>query len=240
MGDFFTFVNNGGKEAWLIFCMGIFGAVIIVERMKCLFFDFSMKADEFSAKIQSYIMSDKIEDAIKYCDAHPKSPLSYVVKGVLERSDRDDSSIHQALDIKYAEVLPKLSKRFGYLQMLSNVAMLMGLLGTIHGLMISFEAVSFADPSQKQTLLTQGIAMYMSATAMGLGVAIPIMFFYAILHAQSNKIVNQIIENAGKIVDLLTNRNYEVFDKTKIYSSNTVPEKASEKKGVPPPPRKAS
>lgn len=240
MSDFFKFVNDGGTVAWIIFCLGIFAAVLITERVKVLYFDFAMRADEFSEKIKSFVLADKIEDAIALCSAHPKSPLAYVIKGVLERADRDDSSIHQALDIRYAEVLPKLTRRFGYLTMLSNVATLMGLLGTIHGLMISFEAVSFADPAQKQTILTQGIAMYMSATAMGLSVAIPVMFFYAFLHARQGRLMNDIVEHSSKVVDLLTGRNYEVFDKNKAYTVANGAAATPEKKLPPAPVKKAS
>jgi biopolymer transport protein ExbB len=234
MMDFIKFVNDGGTVAWIIVGLGIFGATIVIERVKVLYFDFNMDAADFSQKIQSYLLGNKVEDAIALCSANPKAPLAYVIKGILERSDRDDQSMQQAMDIRYSEVLPKLSRRFGYLMMLSNVATLMGLLGTIHGLMISFEAVSFADPAQKQTILTQGIAMYMSATALGLGVAIPIMFFYAFLHARQGILMNDIVEHTSKIMDLLSSRNYEVFDKGKIYSSDGVTPTTDAPKKAPP------
>jgi len=222
MGDFLKFVNDGGVVAWIIVGLGLFGATLVFERVKALYFDYTINAQEFAGKIKSFVLADKIEEAIRLCAAHPKSPLAYVMKGILERSDRDDHSIEQAMDVRLAEVLPKLNQRFGYLTMLSNVATLMGLLGTIHGLMISFEAVSFADPAQKQTILTQGIAMYMAATALGLGVAIPIMFFYAFLHSKQGQLMNETIEHCSKVVDLLTSRNYQVFDKEKAFSSEMV------------------
>ncbi len=238
MMDFIKFVNDGGTVAWIIVGLGFFGAAIVVERVKVLYFDFNMNATTFSGKIQSYLLGNKVEEAIALCSANPKAPLAYVIKGILERSDRDDQAMQQAMDIRYSEVLPQLSRRFGYLMMLSNVSTLMGLLGTIHGLMISFEAVSFADPAQKQTILTQGIAMYMSATALGLGVAIPIMFAYAFLHARQGKLMNEIIEHTSKIMDLLSSRNYEVFDKAKVYSSDGVIPESSTKKMPPAPGKK--
>ncbi len=238
MRDFITFVNNGGTVAYIIVCLGIFGLVVIFDRVKVLYFDFALKTDDFAEKIKGYILANKIEDGIALCAAHEKAPLAYVVKGILERADRDDRSIEQAMDIRMTEVVPKLTRRFGYLTMLSNVATLMGLLGTIHGLIISFEAVSFADPAQKQTILTQGIAMYMAATALGLGVAIPVMFAYAFLHARQGRIMSQIIEHTSKVVDLLTSRNYEVFDKAKAYGSDGTSPKANGRENLPPAPTK--
>ncbi|MGE3975830.1 MAG: MotA/TolQ/ExbB proton channel family protein [Bdellovibrionales bacterium] len=238
MGDFFKFVNDGGTVAWIIVGLGCFGAALIIERIKVLYFEYNMNASEFSQKVQSYVLGNKIEEAIALCSANPKSPLAYIIKGILERSDRDDQAMQQVMDIRYSEVLPKLSRRFGYLMMLSNVATLMGLLGTIHGLMISFEAVSFADPAQKQTILTQGIAMYMSATALGLGVAIPIMFAYAFLHARQGRLMNEIVEHTSKVMDLLCSRNYEAFDKSKVYATSDMP--MDNKKMPPAPPKKVA
>lgn len=240
MKDFLTFVNNGGTVAWIIVGLGIFGATVILDRVKVLYFDFAMNADAFAEKIKGYILAGKIEEGIALCAAHEKAPLAYVVKGILERADRDDQSIEGAMDIRMTEVMPKLTRRFGYLTMLSNVATLMGLLGTIHGLIISFEAVSFADPAQKQTILTQGIAMYMAATALGLGVAIPIMFSYAFLHARQGRLMNQIVEHTSKIVDLMTSRNYEVFDKAKVYSTDEHPRSNGKEKMPPAPTKRAA
>lgn len=240
MGNFFKFINDGGIVAWMIFGIGIFAATLIVDRVKVLYFDFALNTREFTEKIKSYIMADKIEEALAFCGRHKKAPVAYVIAGVLERADRDDQAINQALDIRYAEVLPRLSRRFGYLMMISNVATLMGLLGTIHGLIISFEAVSFADPAQKQTILTQGIAMYMAATATGLGVAIPVMFFYAFLHARQNALMNDIVECSSKVVDVLSSRSYEVFDKTKMYTVDGKMPEASPKAKPPAPTKRAS
>jgi biopolymer transport protein ExbB len=241
MLNFLTFVNNGGTVAWIIVVLALFGATVIFDRVKVLYFDFAIRADAFAEKIKGFVLANKIEEAIALCAAHPKAPLAYVIKGILERADRDDQSIEQAMDIRLTETMPKLTRRFGYLTMLSNVATLMGLLGTIHGLMISFEAVSFADPAQKQTILTQGIAMYMAATALGLGTAIPIMFFYAFLHARQSRLMNQIVEHASKVVDLLTSRNYEVFDKSKVYNADTqAPSKGAPEKMPPAPNKRAS
>ena len=115
-----------------------------------------------------------------------KSTIGTCGKRGLERSDRDDEGIYTGLDIALSEVIPALGKRLGYLAMIANVATLVGLLGTILGLIQSFEAVASADPANKSEMLANGISLAMNTTALGLSVAIPVMIFYAFLHARQN------------------------------------------------------
>ncbi|MCB0369438.1 MAG: MotA/TolQ/ExbB proton channel family protein, partial [Bdellovibrionales bacterium] len=185
---------------------------------------------------KSLIMNDKVEEAITYCAANEKAPLAHVVKGILERSDRDDEGIDQGLDIALAEVIPNLGKRLGYLAMIANVATLTGLLGTIQGLIMSFQAVSFADPAQKQTILAQGISLAMYTTALGLSVAIPISILYAFLHSRQNHILEEIAEHSSKVVDLLTTRHYTPFTSTGAFPHNLSENDIANMKVQPPKP----
>ena len=191
--------------------MGFFAVSLIFERVKALFLDYAVDADQFMAKIMKWVEEDKIEEAITYCAANEKKPLAAVVKRVLERADRDDAAIDQSLDIAAAEVAPKLTKNLSYLSMVSNVVTLIGLFGTVVGLIMSFKAVSFADPSQKQSLLADGISLAMHATAAGLLVAIPVMVVYSFLHAKQGRLFNEIDQHSNKLVEGLRSRDYKHF-----------------------------
>lgn len=191
--------------------LGLFGMALIIERYKALFVTYSMDAEAFTSKVVKLVEEDKIDEAITYCAANEKKPLAYVAKRILERSDRDDSAIEQSLDIAAAEVAPGLTRNLGYLSMVSNVVTLVGLLGTVVGLIMSFKAVSFADPSQKQSLLADGISLAMHATAAGLVVAIPVMIFYSFLHARQGKLFSEIDRSAGRLIEALKNRDFGTF-----------------------------
>lgn len=220
MGNIIKTISDGGVPAYLIVFMGLIAMGMIFERVKVLYFDYSIKTDKFMSQIRNLLLNDKVDDAITFSDANKKAPLAHVVKSVLERSDRDEESMHQGLDISLSEIIPLLGKRLGFLMMIANVATLMGLLGTITGLIMAFNAVAFADPSQKQTVLSQGISMAMNTTALGLTVAIPVMVCYAFLHSRQNQLLEEIAEHSTKVVDLLTSRNYEPFQKDKIYPTD--------------------
>ncbi len=204
-----------------IISMGLFGMALIMERVKALFFDYSIKVDPFMARVNQLIEADKIEEAITFCAANDKKPLPYVIKRILERSDRDDQAIEASLDIAASEIAPRLAKNLGYLSMVSNVVTLIGLLGTVVGLIMSFKAVSFADPAQKQTLLADGISLAMHATAMGLLVAIPVMVCYSFLHARQNRLFTEIDQNSSKTIELLKSRGLESFA-THAYSTSGI------------------
>ena len=225
----------GQATVYGIILMGAAGAALILERMKVLFFDYSIKTQQFMSQIRSLIMSDQIEEAITFCAANKKSPLAHVVKGVLERADRDDDGINQGLDIALSEIIPMLGKRLGYLAMIANVATLMGLLGTITGLMLSFEAVSGADPAEKQKLLALGISTAMNTTAYGLTVAIPVLFGYAFLHSRQNHLLELVSEHSTKVVDWLTTRHYQPFTKNGVFPKSIQEAELQRASGQQPP-----
>ncbi len=200
--------------------MGLFGIALILERVKSLFIDYSMDSEKFMAKVTKLVEEDKVGEAITYCAANDKKPLAHVVKRILERSDRDDRAIDDSLDIAASEVAPGLSRNLGYLAMVSNVVTLIGLFGTVIGLIMSFKAVSFADPAQKQTLLADGISLAMHATAAGLMVAIPVMIAYSFLHARQGKLFSEIDRCAGKLIEQLKSRDFVAFNVAGAYPTN--------------------
>lgn len=191
--------------------LGLFACALIIERVKALYFTYSINAEGFMTKLMKLVEDEKMDEAIIFCAANEKKPLAHVMKRVLERSDRDDSAIEQSLDIAASEVAPGIGRNLGYLAMVSNVVTLVGLLGTVVGLIMSFKAVSFADPSQKQTLLADGISLAMHSTAAGLLVAIPVMVIYSFLHARQGKLFSEIDRNASKLIELLRNRDFGAF-----------------------------
>lgn len=216
-----------------ILLLGVFAVALCAERVKALYFDYSLDATSFMTKVLKLVEDDKTEEAITYCAANEKKPLAAVVKRVLERSDRDDAAIDHSLDIAAGEVAPKLVRNLGYLQMVSNVVTLVGLLGTVVGLIMAFKAVSFADPAQKQTLLADGISLAMHATALGLLVAIPTMFAYSFLHAKQGRLFSEIDTWANKTIEVLRARGFENFVGATVYPTGTDTAKTVKMKSGP-------
>ncbi len=221
MDDVLKFINDAGVVGWAIMLVGIGSIALMWERSQVLFFRFGMNTEDFMAKIQTLVLAKKSDEALVLCSQLKGKPLADAFKTILEKADRDDDAIFQAHDIAMSENVPKLTKRLHYLSMMANVATLMGLLGTIHGLILSFAAVAQADPAQKQAMLANGIAVSMYTTALGLVVAIPAMVFYSILVSRQNQLVEQMTEKCGKLAELLTGAHIPSLSRQTVFQSPT-------------------
>lgn len=200
--------------------MGIMAIGLILERSKVLFFDYNINSNAFTDQVMKLVSQNKIEESIAFCSANIKKPIAKAMKIVLERSDRSDEEIAKAVDRVASEIVPALEKRLAYLPMVSNVVTLIGLLGTVSGLIMSFKAVSFADVTQKQTLLADGISVAMNATAMGLMVAIPVMIAYAFLNIRQGKLFTDIDCSTQRLCDFLRSRGVTEMSEANVFPTN--------------------
>ena len=127
--------------------------------------------------------------------------LHYGINRVKVAHRRED--IEAAMEEGLMEVIPRLERRTHYLATLANVVTLMGLLGTIIGLIKAFTAVANVDPATKAELLSASISIAMNATAFGLIVAIPFLLIYAFLQARTTEIVASLEVAAVKFLNLV-------------------------------------
>jgi biopolymer transport protein ExbB/TolQ len=173
----FSFINAGVLA---------FVLAIIVERFVFILTKYRVNSREFMAQIRKLVQAGNIDRAIKLCEAAPL-PLLQVVKAGLTQVNRGEEAVIASMEERMSEVLPDLDKRIGALWSLANIATLIGLLGTISGLIRAFAAVAFADPADRQTLLSRGISEAMYNTALGLGIAVLCMIAHLILHSMAKK-----------------------------------------------------
>ncbi len=206
MDQMITMFQQGGSFMYAILAVFVFAMAIALERLFYVTFRANINSTAFMAQIQKLIMANNIDRAIKLCNQEPHAALPRVVKAGLTRANLSEKEIENAVDESTLEVGPMVNKRTGYLGMLANVATLTGLLGTIWGLVMAFEAVARASAETKQTLLANGISVAMYTTAGGLMVAIPTMVLQSIIQARSNKILDEVDQFGLKTVNLLAAR----------------------------------
>lgn len=179
---------------------------ITIERWLRLTFQYDLRGEAFMAEIQNSILNNDLEGAIRLCNSSKSALLPRVIKAGLQRASRSEDQIQNAIDAASLEVVPKVERRLPYLALIANVATLLGLLGTITGLIKSFQAVATSDPGQRQAILSAGISEAMNATAFGLVTAIFTMVVHAILSAKAQKILEEVDEFGVKTIDLLSMR----------------------------------
>ena len=219
----FEFLREAGVWGGLIVMTGCISIFFISERIKVLYFQYGLDVNEFSQKINQYIHSKKLDEAIVLCSQLEAKPLARAFKTILEKADRDDETIFQAHDNAMSEIIPLYTRRLHYLSMLANVATMIGLLGTISGLITSFKAVAKADAALKQQLLSSGIAESLNTTLLGLVVAIPAMVFFSILTGRQNQLVEQTTEKCGKLTELLTSAHLPQLNRQNVFPDMPVP-----------------
>ena len=206
----FKWSEPGAMFMWVISIVGLFAIAISIERVWFIMVKSNINANKFMLEIRKYVTSGNIKKAINLCEKGKDKALAYVVlqglKKVLESESLDFRSIQNAVDEGTLEVIPKLQQRVSYLSMLANVATLLGLMGTIYGLILSFDAVSGeAIPEKdKPKALAKGISTAMNTTIFGLSVAIPTLVFYTMLQSQTSRIIDEMDEHLVKLINLIT------------------------------------
>jgi len=202
-------LQHGGFSTALIAITLAVALAFIFERFLRLFYQFSINGRSFMAEIQSYLLNNDLDGALRVCNGTRNAALPKVIKAGLMRASRSEDQIQNALDAASLEMIPQLERNLPYLALIANVATLLGLLGTISGLIRSFAAIANADPAQRQALLSAGISEAMFATAFGLVVAIGTMVSHSILSSKASRIVSDIDEYSVKLLDLLSARKVQ-------------------------------
>jgi biopolymer transport protein ExbB len=198
--------QKGGWGMWPILITSIFVVGLIIERALFLF-RASIDKNKFVPALQKLILQGNVAQAIKFCSG-ANVPLANVVKAGLLKVNKSDQEVQAAMDEAALRELPKIEKRTGYLAMLGNIATLMGLLGTVTGLIKSFGAVAGVDPSKKAEMLAEGISEAMNCTAFGLLVGICSLIAFSILNGKTQHILDDINEVTVQVLNLVTgNRN---------------------------------
>ncbi len=178
-----------------ILLLGLTMAAISTERFVTLFFRVNLNKEHFFKSLTTFLLKGDFDGMILVCDQNP-APMSKVVKSCLIRlvNKGTDAEIQAALDEGSMIEVPQIEKRIGHLAVIGNVATLMGLLGTITGLIQSFAGVASADPATKAAMLTKGISEAMNCTAFGLLVAVPAVLIYSVLQSRAQHLIDDINE----------------------------------------------
>lgn len=198
--------QDGGEFMYIIAGVSVIGIGVIIERFIFLFFKYNINATAFMAQVQKLVMANNIDRAIKLCNAAPSAALPKVIKAGLTRANKGEMEIQNAVEEATLEVVPNIQKRTASLQAIANIATLLGLLGTIVGMIQAFKGLEAASPAQKQDYLAKGISVAMYTTAFGLIVAIPCLAAHIFLANVTKKIIDEIDQYSVKLENLLVSR----------------------------------
>lgn len=186
------FFKLGGLFMYPILLVLALGVAIAIERYIAITKARAQNIDVWE-QVQPMLEHGRFEEALAYTE-ESEAPVGKILNLGLARQGsvrrRDDIEI--AMEEGMMEVLPVLEKRTHYLALFANIATLLGLLGTIMGLIEAFKAVAGANPAEKADLLSASIAVAMNTTAFGLIAGIPLLILHAVVVTKTTEVVDNL------------------------------------------------
>ncbi|MCG8420832.1 MAG: MotA/TolQ/ExbB proton channel family protein [Proteobacteria bacterium] len=200
--------HEGGWGMWPILFTSIVIIALIVERAVYLFKS-SVDKDKLLALLKSQVMSGNVQGAIKVCSGNP-TPMTRIVQAGLMKFNKSDNEVQAAMDEAALRELPKINTRTPYLAMLSNFAVMAGLLGTIAGMIKAFGSAANEDAANKAAELAAGISEALNCTAFGIGVSLVGLVGYSLLTGKTTKVTDDINEVTVQVVNLVTSHRAQM------------------------------
>jgi biopolymer transport protein ExbB/TolQ len=206
--------SSGGMFSHLIALLFLCAIVYGIVRFIQLAVREKLDAKVFYLKLKGFIKNENYEEAIRVTANFKNSTLGFIFwSGLSVFNDQRKSGV-KARELKNAlqnsfdeaglQTIYKLDAGLFWFDIIAQVSTLLGLLGTIWGLMVAFKGLATAAPVDQQRILTQGIQQAMGTTALGLSAAIPTMFIKGYLSSKSEKIINDIDEYSVKMINQIS------------------------------------
>jgi biopolymer transport protein ExbB len=200
------FFASGGVFMYPILIVFAVGGAIAIERFITLSKITSKNENAWKA-IQPLLNNGEFDQA-RDLASKEESIMSRILNLGLARQGavRRREDVEIAMEEGMVEVIPQLEKRTPYVALASNIATLLGLLGTIMGLIQAFTAVANANPAEKADMLSASISVAMNTTAFGLMVGIPLLITHAVLTTKTNEIVDGLEMATVKALNVISGK----------------------------------
>src|SRR3989339_120448 len=190
----FTPSEPGFIFMWILVFISVCAAVLILRRALFLRQSANLETAGFMSRIYQLIQEQKSDEAVRLCDSAGKRALPWVLKGAILKAESDARGIQTVIEERIVSIIPRLEKELNYIATIGNISTLVGLMGTIYGLILAFAAVGSPDidPAMKSSMLADGISAAMNTTLLGLIIAIPCILSYTYFRNTVAAIVNEI------------------------------------------------
>ncbi|MBN8536022.1 MAG: MotA/TolQ/ExbB proton channel family protein [Deltaproteobacteria bacterium] len=193
--------KEGGATAYFIVGSGIALVILAIAKINYLYVQLRPAGDSNLKEVSRLVLKKEYTAAIQVCNTVKNVPEFEVIKSGLMAVDGGREAMKSSLGSAVVDIMKNCEKGIQFLALIASVATLLGLLGTISGLMKTFAALKDIDPAKKAELLGTGISEAMTATAAGLVVGISAM----VIHTLCTQKIDQIIGQAKKTgFDIIT------------------------------------
>ncbi len=200
--DTFEIIFKGGILMWPIMATSVVALTIIIERFIVLR-RASIDTREFMDAMRQVLRQNRIRDAVELCD-ETDAPVARIMKAGLLKANRSKEDIREAIEDAGHLETPRLERRLSALATCANIAPLLGLLGTVQGMIKCFAQIQNKRGQVNPSDLAEGISNALVTTAAGLTVAIPILVVYNYLVARVDNMILEMEISSSELLELLT------------------------------------
>jgi biopolymer transport protein ExbB/TolQ len=203
MGTMLGWFQEGGPIMLVIALVGLVGISVLVERLYVIVFRSKNNGRVFIERIIQLVRGGKLDDAIKQC-ANSSAALPDIGLLILRSRSRNEGDLQNVAAAASLSVVPKLTRRLQYLPTLAAVAILLGVLGSVHGFRDALLRSGTGTDHDAQ--LTAGFAAALTPTAFGLAVGVVLTLGRGYLVSQAEAITEQIREFSARLINALSDR----------------------------------
>lgn len=197
------FLLKGGWVMWPLFLCAVVSVTVMIERSIALR-QAAADNEELLDEIRKLLLAGRVPEALAQCD-RSRGPVASIIASGIRNRHLDNASIERAMEELALREAPLLQKRLGILDTVITLSPLLGLLGTITGMISAFNVVATADSGSAPTAITGGVAEALIATASGLAVAIVNLPVYNHLTEKVKEIIADMEVRATQLLNILAN-----------------------------------
>jgi biopolymer transport protein ExbB len=207
LNEYYELIARGGVLMWPILLCSIIVLTIIIERFLALR-RADVDAREFMDTMRQVLRQDRVQEALEQCD-ESQAPIARIMKAGILKHNRPKDDIREAIEDAARFEVPRLERYLSGLATCATVAPMLGLLGTVQGMIKCFAQIQNKRGQVSPADLAEGIGNALVATAAGLVVAIPALIVYNYFVTRVQGMVTEMEAGSSELMDLLTRRHGE-------------------------------
>jgi biopolymer transport protein ExbB/TolQ len=186
------YINEAGFSAYLTLGNGVFFVFLAFDRVSYLFFKLKPLTDDVLTDIQRKVLNRDYNNVLQICNMTKNNPQLAMIKSGILSIDGGREAVRSALGAALVKITKDCEKRVNLLGLTASVATLLGLLGTITGLISTFKAIEVADAAAKAAKLSGGISEAMYSTAAGITVGVAAMVVHAVVTTKIEEVTSEV------------------------------------------------
>ncbi len=207
MWEIYLTLSRGGIMMFVNVFISLTAVSVVIFRVYYLWFKHRMSSSAFADSVVASIDQGNYASAIQTCSQKGDHPLAAMAKDVLLKADKSDREIDRAYETSTAREIPRFTRLTAYLPQAGNLATLVGLLGTIQGLIEAFGGATGGDAAQRQEMLAKGITTAFYNTFFGLSIAVFCAFSFIVISGRQGILLEGMENALNRIRERIMDRN---------------------------------